>query len=124
MFATVEAVEKAFYKAIEDHDLEAMKRIWGQADDVIYVGPDGQASVGRAAVLETLAGAFATAPLVRFDLVRSVDYGTDTLAVRVNRENVTLVESDKKTALVGANNFRREADGWRVVLHQATRIAA
>lgn len=125
MFSTIDEAETAFYSAIEQHDIEAMRSVWMGSDRAFYVDPAGNTAIGIDAVLETFAGAFATAPFVRFDLNQlSESEPGNSLAIRLTRENVTFVADERKTTLLGANVFRRDASGWKIFSHQATRLAS
>lgn len=124
MFATIDAAEAAFYSAIERHDVNAMRDIWSNSDRAAYIEPNGNAAVGIEAIIETMAHAFASAPFVQFELTHLTQSEPgNSAAIRLVRENVTFVADNRKTALVGTNVFRRDATGWKILLHQATRLA-
>lgn len=125
MFSTIDAAEAAFYSAIERHDVEAMRKVWSNSDRAAYIEPNGNAAVGIDSIIETLARAFATAPFVQFELTPLTQSEPgNSVAVRLVRENVTFVADNRKTALMGSNVFRRDATGWKILLHQATRMTA
>lgn len=122
MKAVNQAAEQ-FYSALNAMfagDLEPMKEVWSQADDVTYMGPGGGLRIGWAQVLVDWE---AQAAMRLGGEVRSRDMritvGRD-LAVVTNYEvgeNVGPQGERRKVEIRATNVFRNENGKWKMIGH-------
>jgi ketosteroid isomerase-like protein len=121
----VRATNAAFYDAFERQDLDAMSRVWKQADDVRCAHP-GEAPVkGWAAVLTSWARIFESTELFRVRVADVQVRETDGLAVVVCLELITAIANgDAMEATVAATNvFERADGGWLLVHHHGSGLS-
>lgn len=120
--AAVRAANEAFYAAFEALDLAAMADVWLAADYVECVHPGWDRLIGWEPVMASWAAIFRNTGTMRFRL-------TDArVVVRGDLGWVSLVENltSEVGGQVGAarvlaiNVFERSAEGWRLVVHQAS----
>ena len=107
------AANEAFYRAFDDGDREAMRRLWAERAPVVCVHPGGAAIVGREAVLaswDAILGA-PTRPAIVCLSPNALCY--DGFAL------VSCVERLSGGVLVATNGFVLEDGAWRMALHQA-----
>ena len=107
------AANEAFYRAFDEGDREAMRRLWAERAPVVCVHPGGAAIIGREAVLaswDAILGA-PTRPAI-------VCLSPQALC----HEGFALVSCVERLAgglLVATNGFTPEDGRWRMVFHQA-----
>ena len=108
---------EAFYLAVNNRDVAAMKELWAEAP-VSCLHPGWAALVGRADVLDSWERILShdAAPKIVCRQPRALIHGD--VAVVVGYEEI---EGD---LLVATNIFRREGRQWRMVHHQAGPTAA
>ena len=118
----------AFYVALNQcfaGNLEPMKAIWSHADDVTYMGPDGEFNVGWKQVLNDweLQTAMKLGGTVHpVDMQTTV--GAD-IAIVNNYEHGenTNVEGEIQTISIRATNIFRKEDGeWKMIGHHTDLI--
>lgn len=120
-FTDPEAAEAAFYRAFAGLAIDGMETVWSSDADIVCIHPSGPVLEGRAAVLRSWAEIFrsAAAPEVArrtLSRTRSLE-----LAVHVVEERIGPPGGGAGAAVVIATNvYRREADGWRIVVHHAS----
>ena len=109
----VAAANEAFYRAFAARDLASMERLWASDEEVACIHPGWAPCQGREAVMESWAGILRNpeSPKVRCLQPRVSLHGA--LAVVVCYEEV------EGNYLVATNLFTEEADGWKLMHHQA-----
>ncbi|MFD2113576.1 YybH family protein [Thiorhodococcus fuscus] len=117
-YETPQDAEDAYYDALESGDVEAMSRIWDAEDGIACLLPMTPMAIG------------AQVPLLwrtlfeqggRFDLqVRHLGWiENGDLAIHLVEERVAAAPGVQVPPPIYATNvFRRDVDGWRLVLHQ------
>ncbi len=130
LHATPEAVESAFYEALEAGDVDALMDVWSDDDEVVCIHPGGPRLVGHRAIAASWREILANGPIavrasephalqaslaaVHSVLSRVMAYarpgggrgGAPPQAVAVN--------------LLVTHVFFKDAQGWRMVLHHAS----
>lgn len=120
-FETPEAIEAAFYDALEHADLDALMALWSEDEDIVYVPPGGPRLIGHAAVREAWRETFSNGPVhVRPGQGHAIHGGMVSIhsvieQVMVNHEGQATVIN-----LVASNVFIKGSRGWRLVLHHAS----
>jgi ketosteroid isomerase-like protein len=126
----VEAVNTAFYEAIENADLDTMLDLWVDDPGVVCVHPGALPVRGPGPVSRSWAVVMAHTSYIQFFL-------TDVeVAVHGEAASVTCTENvltgDERTGpdefgggkAVATNVFLRTPDGWRLWLHHASPVLA
>lgn len=116
---------RSFYQAFEALDIEAMRRVWLDADHIRCVHPGWELLVGRERVLRSWEMIFKNTTEIRFDI--------SDLEVRILAgcawitaiENIhSCVEGSRFDAqAVVTNLFERRGDDYFLVLHHASPVA-
>lgn len=121
ILCTADAVEEAFYEAMQRGDLEAMMALWADDEDVVCVHPSSDRLVGLAAVRESWAAIFESGSV---DIRRSdVHAHTGAVLAIHNVVEQTLVTSRTGVQIVeciATNVYVKQASGWRMMQHHAS----
>lgn len=125
ILCTADAVEEAFYDAMQRGDLDAMMALWADDEDVLCVHPGSDRFVGLAAVRESWARIFRHGHVE----IRRTDVRTHTGAVLAIHNVVEqTLSADPRSATPGGvqiveciatNVYVKQAEGWRMMLHHS-----
>ncbi len=125
ILCTADAVEEAFYDAMQRGDLDAMMALWADDEDVLCVHPGSDRFVGLAAVRESWASLFRHGPVE----IRCTDVQSHTGAVLAVHNVIEKSLSADPSGVAGGgvqlveciatNVYVKQADGWRMVLHHS-----
>ena len=118
-----EAAESAFYRAIEDADIETMMSVWDASDDIACIHPLGSRLNGIEQIRQSWRQMFASGTRLRFRIsaVRTISDGS-LLSVRLVHENITVLGVDEQPTqpIIATNIYRKGLQGWRLILHHAS----
>lgn len=125
ILCTADAVEEAFYEAMQRGDLEAMMALWADDEDVLCVHPGSDRFVGLAAVRESWARIFRSGHVrIRCTDVRS--HTGAVLAVHNVVEQTLSVDPHGGASggmqiveCIATNVYVKQAGGWRMMLHHS-----
>jgi ketosteroid isomerase-like protein len=121
VFSSPEAAEAAFYRAIQNNDLDGMMAIWAEDENISCVHPAGQRLDGQAAVSQSWQQIFAHSPGMEFRLSDVTHYYDQNLAVHVLHEHIRLgKDSNFQPPVIATNIYRLTENGWRMVMHHAS----
>jgi uncharacterized protein (TIGR02246 family) len=121
VFSSPEAVEEAFYRALQTGDLKLMMAVWAEDDNISCVHPGGPRLDGRAAVRQSWEAILAHSPGMTFRLTDVSHYYDRNLAVHVLHEHIRLgQESQTQPPVVATNVYRLTDSGWRMAMHHAS----
>ena len=112
----------AFYRAVEQADVDAMAAVWDDGD-VVCVHPGHPALRGRSSVLRSWSAVMAGTGSIHFLLTEvSVTEDGDTAVVTCTENILSSGASggDAVGAVVATNVFRRRPGGWRLAVHHAS----
>lgn len=120
IFSTAEAVEEAFYDAMQRADVEAMMSLWADDEEVMCIHPGHQRLVGLQAIRASWTAIFANGGVD----VRTTETRTHTGAViavhnLVEQVIVTGRGGPEVVACVATNVYVKHASGWRILLHHS-----
>ncbi|MET9554212.1 nuclear transport factor 2 family protein [Streptomyces sp. NPDC006645] len=131
----VDALNTAFYEAMERGDLDTLSELWLTGDNpaVSCVHPGWQVLSGRGEVLRSYALIMANTEYIQFfltDVVVSV--AGDTALVTCTENILSGGPAEESGALgplvgqlvVATNVFRRTAEGWRLWSHHGSPVLA
>ncbi len=112
----------AFYRAVEQADVDAMAAVWDDGD-VSCVHPGHPAIRGRGPVLRSWSAVMAGTGSIHFLLTEVTVAEEGDTAVVTCTENILSRGADGGDAVgavVATNVFRRRAGGWRLAVHHAS----
>lgn len=121
VFPTPEAAEAAFYAAFEARSLDAMMAVWASDDSIACIHPLAAPLNGRTAVAAGWHSMFEAAGQFRVQVETVHDMRAAGEVIRIVREYLIIgQETEPRPPILATNVFRKEADGWRMVLHHAS----
>lgn len=117
---TPESAESAFYVAFEARDLEAMMAVWAADAAIACIHPLAAPLTGRAAVASGWRSIFNAAGQFSMRVERVHEIRMADLVIHVVHEFLSIgQEIEPRPPIQATNVYRREADGWRMLLHHA-----
>ena len=118
-FLTAEEAEHAFYRAFANVSFGEMSRVWAM-DGVACIHPGGPLLVGRGEVLKSWARILSAGapPELRYETVLVQSSGD--LSTHLVREMIASAAGRETVVVQAVNAYRKQPDGWRMVLHHAT----
>jgi ketosteroid isomerase-like protein len=120
-FATPEAAEAAFYSAFESRSLDAMMAVWSQAEHIACIHPLAAALNGRGAVAAGWRSIFEAAGQFRVSAQLVHEIREPGQVLRIVHESLTIGhENEARPPILASNLYRRESDGWRMIMHHAS----
>lgn len=120
-YPTPEAAEAAFYAAFEARNLDAMMAVWAHSDSIACIHPLAAPLDGRAAVAAGWRSMFEAAGQFRVEVELAHEIREAGQVIRIVREYLVIgQETEPRPPILATNVYRREADGWRMVLHHAS----
>jgi ketosteroid isomerase-like protein len=120
-FPTPEAAESAFYAAFEACSLDAMMAVWAADDSIACIHPLAAPLNGHAAVAAGWRSMFEAAGQFRMQIETAHEIREARQVIRIVREYLIIgQETEPRPPILASNVYRKEADGWRMVLHHAS----
>lgn len=120
LFATAEAVEEAFYDAIERGDHDAVMALWVEDEEVVCVHPGGQRLVGLPAVRAGWEEVLRHGGVhVRPTEVRAIQSGTVAVHNLIEQVLVSGRLGPEVVKVVVTNVFVKGPIGWQMAMHIA-----
>lgn len=121
LFVTPQDVERAFYEALEKGNLEAMRRVWSDEEQVVCVHPGGAPLIGQRAVHEAWQQIFAHSGKFNLQVVQQTAIVTPSAVITHVLEHFSQIGEESLVAPVVATNiYTRGVLGWRMVGHHAS----
>jgi ketosteroid isomerase-like protein len=124
MFATVDAVEEAFYDALNRGDSLGLMSLWSDDEDCVCVHPSGERYVGVDAIRaswDTLLanGGMLISPRSRRSYLGAV------MVVHNLVEELQLCSASGTQVLsfIVTNVYSRSPKGWRILMHQSVQTS-
>jgi len=121
IFSTAEAVEEAFYDAMQRAELEAMVSLWADDEEVLCIQHGHPRLIGLESIRASWAAIFANGGVdVRPAEVRA--HTGAMIAVHNLTEQVVVVgrTAPEVVTCVATNVYVKHAHGWRILLHHST----
>lgn len=120
-FPTPEAAESAFYAAFEARSLDAMMVVWANDDSIACIHPLAAPLNGRAAVATGWHSMFEAAGQFRVQVEVAHEIRQAIQVIRIVREYLIIgQEAEPRPPILATNLYRKDADGWHMVLHHAS----
>jgi ketosteroid isomerase-like protein len=127
--SAVLAANDELYAAVETGDLDRLRRLCSERQELVCVHPAAEPIHGTAAVLRSWALIMANTDYIQFFLTDVEVTVSAELAVVTCSENVLTGRPDQTASFQGGrarglNVFTREADSWRLWIHQASPVGS
>lgn len=119
--ASPDAVEQAFYEAMQQGRLDALMACWIDEEDPVCVHPGGPRLVGLSAIAESFGAMFEHGAIaVQAERVHQALF--QGMAVHSVLETVTLATDDGvlATRILATNVYVLTAAGWKMAVHHAS----
>lgn len=121
-YNTPQEAENAFYQAFESADLELMKSVWANDAHVECIHPMSERLNDAGTIEDSWRSMFQQPLGLAIQIHSTCSTISDTLAVHVVDEHLTLVEGDKmQHSIIHATNVYQLNDaGWKMIVHHAS----
>ena len=124
LFTTAEAVEEAFYDAMERADLDAMMALWADEEDAVCVHPGGARLVGLPAIRAGWEETFRDGGMhIRPTDVRVYRGGTVSVHNVIEQMVMAGPLGNEVIRILATNVYVKGPIGWQIVMHQGTACA-
>jgi ketosteroid isomerase-like protein len=123
LFTSPDAVEQAFYEAMERGDLDSMMQCWLDEEDIICLHPNGPRLVGTEAIRRGWQQIFENSA-VKLRVTARHQLSSMMVAVHnvVEWVQVKTAEGTGEIALFATNIYAKTPLGWRIILHHASPV--
>ncbi|MEW8562555.1 MAG: nuclear transport factor 2 family protein [Candidatus Thiodiazotropha sp.] len=117
-YKTPQEAEDAYYDAIEEKDLEALMSVWEDGEEVLCLLPMMAAQQGKEAIRRLWE------PLMHGEIGLDIQtrhlawIETPELAIHLIEELVKSPGQNETQPVYATNIYRKDAEGWRLLLHQ------
>lgn len=118
-FGTPQAVESAFYAALERGDIDAMLSVWADDDNVVCIHPGGERLRGRKAVEESWRAMLEGQQGLRFEAEGINVTQEGSFSIHSLRERI-LVDGQPVGMALATNVYRLVDGEWRMLMHHAS----
>lgn len=124
LFTSPEAVEQAFYEAMERGDLDTMMQCWLDEDDIVCLHPNGPRLVGTDAIRRGWQQIFDNGAVkLRVSARHRQSFMMMAIHNVVEWVQVKNAEvSVGEIALFATNIYAKTPLGWRMILHHASPV--
>ncbi|WP_048440948.1 nuclear transport factor 2 family protein [Caenimonas sp. SL110] len=114
-------VEAAFYKALQNADIEALMACWADEDDIVCIHPGGPRVVGAMAIRATFEAMFNNGSIRAWpERARKTQALASAVHNVLERVEVLSTEGPAQAWVIATNVYHRTAQGWRMVAHHAS----
>ncbi len=121
IFHTPETAEAAFYAAFEARNLDTMMTVWSDDDSIACIHPMAAPLNGRAAVAAGWHSMFQAAGQFRVQIEFAHEIRAASQVIRIVHEHLLIgAETEPRPPILATNVYRKDADGWHMVLHHAS----
>ena len=120
-FASPEAAQNVFYKAIEHADLAQMMAVWAEEEDIVCIHPGGIRHQGIDAIRESWRQIFSRGPELKFKLLAERKVPGRMLSVHSVVERISHTRRTFAASFAIATNiFVLSSHGWQMLVHHAS----
>ena len=121
MFDSSDQAEEAFYEAFSRGELADMMRVWATSADIVCVHPGGPRLTGVEEIRRSWAQIFHGGMPRSFTLRGCHILASGEQRIHLLEENISVPGTNFVSPPVLATNvYRRQAQGWRMILHHAS----
>lgn len=120
-YPSAEAVEEAFYDAMQKGDLAAMMALWADDEEVVCVHPSGRRWVGLEAVRTSFEGIFSAGSIsVHVKSLRSHAGALIAVHNLIEQIHIEGRRGSSTVECVATNVYVKGPYGWRMLVHHAS----
>ena len=116
-----DAVEAAFYEALQTGDIDKLMACWADEDDIVCIHPGGPRLIGAPAIRAAFEAMFANGTISAWpEQVCKVESLTSAMHNLVERVEILTNEGPRVAHVLATNVYQRTAQGWRMVAHHTS----
>lgn len=121
---TPQDLERAFYQALEQANLETMMALWSEDDEIVCVFPGGGRLCGYADIRAAWQRLFESGTRVRIHLSHSCVIQNPFTVIHNVVEHITPAnQTEARGPVLATNVYVRGPTGWRIVVHHCSTLA-
>ena len=114
-------VEAAFYRALQNADIEKLMACWADEDEIVCIHPGGPRCVGAVAIRATFEAMFANGSIRAWpERVRKTVSVASAVHNLLEKVEVLTPEGPRHAWVIATNVYHKTAQGWRLVAHHAS----
>ena len=118
---TADEVEAAFYRALQEGDIERLMECWADEDDIVCIHPGGPRVVGASAIRATFAAMFSNGNVRAWpERARKTQAAASAVHNVLERVEVLGPSGSADVWVIATNVYHKTAQGWRMVAHHAS----
>lgn len=118
-YETPREAEDAFYRAIEQADLNTMMSVWSDDDASVCIHPGAPRLEGRDQIEESWQEIFESGPNMEFSVSDERITQDSHLAIHLVREEIA-IGGELVSVMLSTNIYHLAAGGWRMMLHHSS----
>jgi ketosteroid isomerase-like protein len=120
LFASAEAVEEAFYEALERADVDAVMALWSEDEEPVCIHPSGPRLIGLTAIRQSWEQILEQGPVhIRPIDLHIVQSGAISVHNMIEQIVVHGTESTQMMQVSTTNVYVKGPLGWQMVIHHA-----
>ena len=114
-------VEAAFYRALQNADIDKLMACWADEDEIVCIHPGGPRVVGAMAIRATFEAMFANGSIRAWpERVRKTVSMASAVHNLLEKVEVLTPEGPRHAWVIATNVYHKTAQGWRMVAHHAS----
>lgn len=119
--ASADDIERQFYEALQQGNIEKLMAAWADDDDIACVHPGGPRVIGAAAIRASFEAMFANGAVnAHPEKVRRVQSLSSAVHNVIERVQVMTKEGPQSAWVIATNVYVKTGLGWRLVAHHAS----
>lgn len=113
-------VEEAFYQAFRSHDIELMKQVWHQSDEVYCIHPGSSRIFTYQLIIASWEHIFSGKEEINIQLSGRTTTINDNLSIH-NVKEVLTIDQRELGSVLATNIYRQTHDqGWKMIGHHGS----
>jgi len=113
-------VEEAFYQAFRSHDIELMKQVWHQSDEVYCIHPGSSRIFTYQLIIASWEHIFSGKEEINIQLSGRTTTINDNLSIH-NVKEVLTIDQREFGSVLATNIYRQTHDqGWKMIGHHGS----
>ena len=118
---TADDVEDAFYRALQEGDIDKLMACWADDDDIVCIHPGGPRVVGAMAIRATFEAMFSNGTIRAWpERIRKTQAVASAVHSVLEKVEMLAPSGPAHAWVIATNVYHRTAQGWRMVAHHAS----
>ena len=118
---TADDVEDAFYRALQNGDIDKLMACWADDDDIVCIHPGGPRVVGAIAIRATFEAMFSNGSIRAWpERARKTQAVASAVHSVLEKVEMLAPSGPQHAWVIATNVYHRTAQGWRLVVHHAS----